>query len=380
MNSTETFDLVVLGAGIFGSYAARHFSRQGRRVLLVDREHRPWNKASAVNQARVHSGYHYPRSIKTARLANDHRRRFLDEHDYAINSKFVAYYAIEKRNSLTNAAQFERFCNKLDIGLIESKRVDLFNHDRFEAMYEAEEYSFDPLLIRQSYYAAIEETSVETLFGWYPSEVERGGDHWILSLASDGEEKRRVVRAQNVINATYANINTINRLFGVTEIQVAHELSEMVIVHCEALADIGLTIMDGPYISIMPYGKSGLSSLSSVRYTHTAYSAAPDPVFPCQEKRDDCTPSSVRNCTDCRVKPPSNARKMLKQLSNYLAKDFQVFKHGALMTVKTKLRSSMRDDGRPTEVHTYSRVPFFGCVFSGKINSIYEVEEFNLND
>ena len=379
MTLKETFDIAVLGAGFFGSYAALHFARKGLKVILIDREPRPWSKASLVNQARVHSGYHYPRSIKTARLAQDHREQFINEHAYAINKKFTAYYAIERRNSLTNASQFERFCKKIGIPAIETKRLDLFNHDTFEAVYETEEYSFDPLLIRQNYFDQIEASSIQTRYGWRPASVQNEGDHWILRLSTDNDSAIENIRANNVINATYANINSVNRLFGAEEIPVSHELSEMVLLQSGPLSDVGLTIMDGPFVSIMPYGRSGLTSLSSVRYTHTAYSANSDPSFPCQQRRLDCTPDSLRSCNSCRVKPPSNARKMLKQLNNYLAPGLQVAKQGSLMTVKTKLRSAMRDDGRPTEVHTYIKQPFYGCVFSGKINSIYEVEGFEIN-
>ncbi len=376
----ERFDLVVLGAGFFGAYTALHFRRKGMRVLLVDRESRPWSKASSVNQARVHTGYHYPRSIKTARMANENRDRFLSDHAYAINRQFQKFYAIEKRNSLTNASQFERFCNKLDIPAIETRRPDLFNHDWFEALYVTEEYSFDPLLIRQTYLAMLEEAGVETRYGWRPTQADCDGKNWIITVQREPDTELSTVQTANVINATYANLNTLNRMFGFDEIPVTHELTEMVILHSEELADIGLTIMDGPFVSIMPYGRSGLLSLSSVLYTPKAFSSKPDPHFECQTHRHDCSPQSVRICTDCRYKPPSNATKMLKQLQNYLSKDVELNKHGSLLTVKTKLKSSMRDDGRPTDIRTYSTTPFFGCVFSGKINSIYEIEGFQLNE
>ena len=74
------YDIVVIGAGIFGSYASLHFAKKQCKVLLLDAEPRPWLKASAVNQARMHVGYHYPRSIATAQLAHDYLIRFGEEH------------------------------------------------------------------------------------------------------------------------------------------------------------------------------------------------------------------------------------------------------------------------------------------------------------
>ena len=51
-------DRVVFGAGIFGLYAAIILGRRGLRVAIVDLEARPLSRASLVNQARIHMGYH----------------------------------------------------------------------------------------------------------------------------------------------------------------------------------------------------------------------------------------------------------------------------------------------------------------------------------
>jgi hypothetical protein len=45
-------------------------------------------------------------------------------------------------------------------------------------------------------------------------------------------------------------------------------------------------------------------------------------------------------------------------------------------TIKSKLKASHIDDGRPTEIACLRRAPHFYCLFAGKINSIYEVEKF----
>src|SRR4051794_27058259 len=60
-------EAAVVGAGYFGCRAALHLRGLGfSRVLLLDREDAIMRRASFVNQARVHNGYHYPRSLGTA--------------------------------------------------------------------------------------------------------------------------------------------------------------------------------------------------------------------------------------------------------------------------------------------------------------------------
>lgn len=366
-------DFVIIGSGIFGCYAALFLKRQGFDVLLIEREQRPWQKASVVNQARLHFGYHYPRSIATAILANGHRERFLDEHRQCTNKTFTQYYAIDSMNSLTDGQQFERFCDRVRIPARRTTRNDIFEPGRIEALYETTEYSFDPYLIREHYLDQLRAEGVPLLLGERIAAAEVAGDIWRIDI-KDVHGASQLVEARGVINATYANLNAVNRLFSLPEIDVVHEISEMVLVKMEALNNVGLTIMDGPFMSVMPYGLTGLHSLSSVLYTHHAISKSSDPTFSCQNERPDCRPEAVRVCTTCPAHPLSNRLKMRSQMNHYVRSEAECFEYGSLFTIKTKLRSSHIDDARPTDISLLSSKPLFFCIFSGKINSIYEIE------
>ncbi len=61
------FDRVVVGGGLFGAFAGLTLARQGFSVCLIEQGHQLLNRASYVNQARLHTGLHYPRSLVTAR-------------------------------------------------------------------------------------------------------------------------------------------------------------------------------------------------------------------------------------------------------------------------------------------------------------------------
>ena len=133
--------------------------------------------------------------------------------------------------------------------------------------------------------------------------------------------------------------------------------------------------MDGPFGSIMPYGLSGLLSLSSVAYTHHKISFEDTPHFDCQELDDPaCRPEAPGICTECPRRPESNARKMLAQMQQYFAENVEFEHLHSYFTIKSKLKASHIDDGRPTEIAMLSYSPRFYCLFAGKINSIYEVE------
>lgn len=371
----EHFDAVVVGGGIFGCYAALYLARQGRRVCLIEKEARLFRKASLVNQARLHSGYHYPRSLATAAMSDEHKERFTVEHRSFVHFSFEKFYAIDRFGSFTDPLQFERFCERLAIRCERIQEHPLFNFQRLEALYRTEEYSFDPVLLGAFYTQNIEnESNVQVVLNAKISKVSALGSNWQLEL--DTLNGSRNLETPLVINATYAASNALNRLFGVREIDLTHEISEIAFITSPQFGDRGLTVMDGPFGSIMPYGQSGLLSLSSVAYTHHKISYDNLPKFDCQISDDPrCRPEAPGICTDCERRPPSNARKMLAQMSQYFADEVQFTYWHSYFTIKSKLKASQIDDGRPTEISLLREEPRFYCLFAGKINSIYEVEK-----
>ena len=89
----KKYDFLIIGGGIFGIYAALYLAGQKQRVCLVEKEKELLKKASIVNQARLHSGYHYPRSVATALMSDDNKARFSKEHQSFINFEYDKYYA-----------------------------------------------------------------------------------------------------------------------------------------------------------------------------------------------------------------------------------------------------------------------------------------------
>ncbi|MBX2893480.1 MAG: FAD-binding oxidoreductase [Saprospiraceae bacterium] len=378
----QRFDFVVIGGGIFGCYAALYLAKKGARVALLEKESRLFQKASLVNQARLHGGYHYPRSIATAALSDEHKDRFTAEHRQFVNFAFEKYYAIDRFGSFTDPLQFERFCQYLHIRCERVPTHPLFNFNRLEALYLTEEYSFDPVLLREFYRNQVENTPGIAVFK--NTQVHQAipqGHSWLIETFATPQTPsaalgRASLQTPVVINATYAATNAVNRLFGVDDLALTHEISEIAFVASPQFAGKGLTVMDGPFGSIMPYGLSGLLSLSSVAYTHHKISYDNLPRFDCQVADDSrCRPEAPGICTECPRRPDSNAYKMLAQMRQYFSDAVQFEHLFSYFTIKSKLKASYIDDGRPTEISLLRSEPRFYCLFAGKINSIYEVEK-----
>jgi len=376
---TLQFDFVVIGGGIFGCYAALYLAGKGGRVGLLEKEARLFQKASLVNQARLHGGYHYPRSMATAALSDEHKARFTEEHRPLVNFSFEKFYAIDRFGSFTDSQQFERFCACLHLRCERIAEHPLFNFERLDSLYRTEEYSFDPVLLGHFYRQKVEQSpNITVLTNTRLVEATANGDQWALEAQQQqgGVVVRLNFETPTVINATYAATNAMNQLFGVDQLALTHEISEIAFVHSPQFAGKGLTVMDGPFGSIMPYGLSGLLSLSSVAYTHHKISYDNLPTFDCQVEEDPrCRPAAPGICTECPRRPVSNAYKMLAQMRQYYDDSVQFEHLFSYFTIKSKLKASYIDDGRPTEIAQLRDHPRFYCLFAGKVNSIYEVEK-----
>ncbi|HEY0588257.1 MAG TPA: FAD-dependent oxidoreductase, partial [Pseudoduganella sp.] len=113
--STREVDAVVIGGGFYGAAIAIYLAKQRglRRVVLLERETKLLGRASYHNQARVHNGYHYPRSFTTAFRSRVNLPKFVRDWPEAVKMDFIKLYAIARRNSKVTAKQFERFCNEI---------------------------------------------------------------------------------------------------------------------------------------------------------------------------------------------------------------------------------------------------------------------------
>ena len=103
------YDRIIIGAGLYGLYAALFCARNGEKVLVLEADAGPFMRATYVNQARVHQGYHYPRSLSTAMKSAGYFERFSRDYGFCVNRSFDQIYATSSRYSWTDGKQFRDF-------------------------------------------------------------------------------------------------------------------------------------------------------------------------------------------------------------------------------------------------------------------------------
>lgn len=89
----EEFDKIIIGAGLYGLYSALFCAKRGQRVLVLECDNTAFGRATYINQARVHQGYHYPRSISTALKSAGYFERFNRDYAFCVNKEFDQIYA-----------------------------------------------------------------------------------------------------------------------------------------------------------------------------------------------------------------------------------------------------------------------------------------------
>lgn len=143
------YDKIIIGAGLYGLYAALFCAKQNENVLVLEYDNAPFKRATYINQARVHMGYHYPRSYSTAIKSAHYFDRFNEDYGFCVHSKFQKVYATSKAFSWTNAQQFQKFCDRAKIKCDRVSPEIFFNKNLCDGAFITKEYTYDAQILKQ---------------------------------------------------------------------------------------------------------------------------------------------------------------------------------------------------------------------------------------
>lgn len=361
------YDTVIIGGGFYGLRTALFLVEElgVDRILVLEKEPTMMSRASYVNQARVHNGYHYPRSILTGYRSAVNFSNFVEEYRGAIHSDFDKYYSIARHFSKVNASQFVGFCKKIGVKIDQaSSDIEaLFNMQLTERVYKVQEYAFDSHKLRDILLERIAKYPNITIRNGVTVEYIKSTNSKSVQVhTSEGEYV-----GDQVLNCTYSMINTLHRASGLPLVALKHEITEMCLVELPAgMEDFSVTMMDGPFFSIMPFPTRGLHTLSHVRYTpHESWIDNEDTV----EDRYD-THSYFKNTTK-----RSNYRQMYADVVRYIPTLKEMKYADSIREVKTVLVKSEDDDSRPILFKPHFGMQNYTCIMGGKLDNIYDVFE-----
>ena len=364
------YDKVIIGAGIYGLYFAVLCGERGEKVAIMERDPEPFMRATYVNQARVHKGYHYPRSIATAKKSCKYFDRFLEDYGFCIHRNFDQIYATSTKFSWTNKWEFQRFCKSINARCDEVSPDRYFKSGMCDGAFLTEEYTYDAQILKKYFVEKINNMqNVDMYCSCVVQKITSNRDVWSI--------KSNVLSVETpfILNATYAAVNDLHRMAGLEPFRIKYEKCEIILCKPEEkLQNIGITVMDGPFFTIMPFGNTGLHSLTSVSFTPHETSYLECAEFDCQGK-NDCRAGNLCNCNDCEFMSRSSWEYMKKLAMKYLREEYGFTYVKRLYSIKPILVASELDDSRPTVIRKMCDAPTFVSVLSGKINTVYDLEE-----
>lgn len=372
------YDKIIIGAGLYGLYSALECGKRNEKILVLEKDDEAFKRATYINQARVHMGYHYPRSYSTAIKSSGYFERFNKDYDFSILEDFDQVYAIASDFSWTDAKQFQKFCDNAKIKCERVPTNKYFKEELCDGAFLTKEYTFDAQILKKYFLDEIKKLdNVEIKYNTKIEEIKKTEKSFIIKT-KDNEN----YETEFLLNCTYAGVNEILDMLGYEKFKIKYELCEIIICKVdEKLKNVGITVMDGPFFSIMPFGKTGYHSLTSVTFTPHKTSYDELPTFECQKSsKGYCSKNNLGNCNDCPAKPKSAWPYMSNLAKKFLKDDFKFEYVESLYSMKPILMASEIDDSRPTVIREFSKEPKFISVLSGKINTIYDLDEVLKNE
>jgi glycine/D-amino acid oxidase-like deaminating enzyme len=355
---SDIVDYLVIGGGFYGCCLGLFLRSVSESVTVVEAGAQIMERASRVNQARVHTGFHYPRSVLTAAKSMALHRRFAEDFPEAVKTDFRMLYAIARHHSKVSAGRFARMFSELNAPIrpIGTRERALFASDLIEDAFECVEYAFDYSALRRILGARIEACGLNLMLNAEVLELTEQADAVVVTLVCGRE-----IRARHVFNVTYGQINHVLRKAELPPAALKYELAEIVMVRPpEELAGLGVTVMDGPFFSVMPYPAEDLYSLTHVRYT---------PHLNWTDADSDASPYQIA----ARFSGPSRSRHMIQDSMRFLPCLAGLEVQGALIDVKAVLLKNEEDDGRPILFQRRPAQSRVVSVLGAKIDNIYDL-------
>lgn len=358
----KIYDAVFIGAGFYGCSIALELKKKFKNILIIEKEDKIMSRASSINQGRIHNGYHYPRHFKTAYSSHVNFNRFIKEYKSCVINNFTSLYAIPKELSQINANQFKKMFRALNapIKTASSMYKYYFNKNLIEEIFEVEEYTYDYLKLRKIILHKLTKENISLDFNKNVFSIVQGLKDCIELTVNDGEK----ILSHRVFNCSYAGVNELMSNSQLKPLPLKFELAEIALIKMpEELQKIGITVMDGPFFSTLPYFKNKMHTLTHVRYT---------PHCNWVNKNDNYIfdKNSLKN-----EKINSKYLFMLKDAERYIPLFSKASYVKSLFEIKTLLLKNEKNDGRPIVYKKNYGLNNHYIILGGKIDNIYDIQE-----
>lgn len=345
---------------MFGSIASRNLGAAGHKIHLFEATESLLSRASLANQARLHTGMHYPRDFETASNAKRDHDLFAEAFRPAVRD-VSQLYAIAN-DSKVSFSEFQDFAIRLGHEPKALNPSTWFRPGTIQGLLGVMESSFDSSILSGLLSESF--SSLKNVEIHYSTPVLgiADGHHPSIRTTSGTSEFDLLIVSSYAMNSKFAQDA------GVSLQPYENQLTEIALGKFPGLENMGITVMDGDYWSTMPFGQTGLHSLSHVKLTPMLSKV--QGLLPCQEAHSDCGVGMIYACGPCAFRPASRAQAMQDAMESYLLPEMRWQPVRSMFTVKSLPHGARFREtaARPTDV---VRSPSGNVLFvhSGKIGS-----------
>jgi hypothetical protein len=225
----------VLGGGWYGCHIALRLAEMGHDVVLWESSNDLFSGASGANPARLHLGFHYPRSKLTRAMSQEHYSEFMKQYAHLTRGVPVNIYAVAANDSLVD---FGTYCQVLK-GEVEF------------------------ITIANTAELGLENVEGAVLTGERHIRIDLARDHFKHALNG----RARFLMPCDELESPVFDY-TIDCTFCALDAKNIDRYEPCITALLSGPTGTAITIMDGPFPSIYPWDESRrLSSLTSALHT-----------------------------------------------------------------------------------------------------------------
>lgn len=315
----------VLGGGWYGAHIALSLLEEGHEVVLHETADRLFAGASAANPARLHLGFHYPRSKATRIASQANYRPFMDRYGDLTRGVPVNIYALAAVESLVDFGNYvETLTGEVDFVVIE--RPEEFGLKNVEGAVLTGERHILVNKVREYFTKALDG---HVDFGADPGPVD--SSNWDVT-----------------IDCTFCSLNR----------EGVERYEPCVTYIFEGPYDKAVTIMDGQFPSFYPHYEPDTVSLTSALYTPLARCKTTEEA---RAILDDTTPDDFHRRRD----------EMMALMSRYYPAFRDLYRY---LDLNTAVRA-MPGSGADSRILNITRAESHVRLRAGKIDAIFTAEE-----
>jgi len=351
---SKVIDVAVIGCGMFGAEVAMMAQSYGLKVAVYEAKDDILLGASANNQNRLHLGFHYPRDLNTGKQSirgfDDFKRKYAS----CIREGFPNAYFIANEKSLTSPDAFLEFCGLLGVRYERIAASDLpVKVQGADVGILCDEVVYDCAILRDLVWDRLRHANIDIALNERVERIARTGEGYRIE-----SNHRPPVLAKVVVNACYGDINRLTEQLDHPVPENLYEYTAVPIIRLN-IPRVGITIMDGPFMTVLPHGKSENFLLYNVEHTLVAREVAR------QLNQDWLSPETGPFAA---VDKKKYFQKMIALCKQYVpaleSAELVGFLEGPRMVLARKEAS----DERPSIVTAHDDRNSYFTVFAGKID------------